>query len=280
MYDSTNPSDIPADAAIVCGYVAPSHYVWPASGWARFPNAVKVRVTPAASVHGLGVHVLDVEHGDAVPAQVPGWVQASRQAGQEGTIYCPYADWPAVIRAINAAGIVTHPPYWIAKWDGVAALPSVTVDGTSYTATAKQYLDPTTGSGGHFDLSVVAAYWPGVDGNQPQEASDVNLSDTVIDPTTGKPLADINDTLFYIDLYTGQTATMLPQVLTQLAAINGALSTNQAQLLSAIAAHTDGTPTDDQVHAQAATIASILTATLPEATVVALGAALAAKPAS
>jgi hypothetical protein len=162
LYDSTNPADIPTSAAMVGGYVSPSRFAWNAAGWARFPNAVKVAITPSASHYGLGVHVLDVETGDATPGQVPGWVTSSRNAGQPPTVYMNVATWPAVIRACTSAG-VPMPEFWVAAWNGVQNLPSITVDGVTYTAIAHQYADPNSGSGGHYDLSIAADHWPGVD---------------------------------------------------------------------------------------------------------------------
>jgi hypothetical protein len=162
MYDSTSPNDIPATAAIVGGYVSPSKFAWPASGWARFPNAVKVAITPSAAHYGVGVHVLDVETGDATPGQVPGWVTNSRNAGQEPTAYMSSANWTSVIQSCISAG-VAMPQFWVADWDGNATLPSIVVDGVACTAVAKQYADPAHGSGGHYDLSIAADEWPGVD---------------------------------------------------------------------------------------------------------------------
>ncbi|GLY65481.1 hypothetical protein [Amycolatopsis taiwanensis] len=49
---------------------------------------------------------------------------------------------------------MTQPHCWVARYDGVANLPVGCV--------AKQYINPP-GSGGHFDLSAVADFWPGID---------------------------------------------------------------------------------------------------------------------
>lgn len=162
MYDSTNPDDIPVTAPMVAGYVSPSTFAWSAAGWARFPNSVKVAITPSAAHFGVGVHVLDVETGDATPGQVPGWVTNSRNAGQEPTAYTSAANWSAIISSCVSAGVEV-PQFWIAQWDGNQTLPSIVVDGVACTAVAKQYADPAHGSGGHYDLSSVADEWPGVD---------------------------------------------------------------------------------------------------------------------
>lgn len=162
MKDSTHWAAIPVGTPIVAGYVAPSHFAWPAAGWSRFPSSVLVRITPSAGTHGAGIHVLDVETGDATPAQVPGWVSASLGAGQPPTVYMNVATWPAVIRACTSAG-VPIPEFWVANWNGIQNLPSITVDGITYTAVAHQYADPAHGSGGDWDSSIAADQWPGVD---------------------------------------------------------------------------------------------------------------------
>ena len=205
--DSVNWQAIPVGTPIVAGYVPPSRFAWPAAAWARFAGSIEVRITPSAAVAKLGVEVLDIESGDATPAQAPGWVRASRAAGQEGTCYCSISTWPSVIRAINAAGITQHPPYWVAGYPGGGPiLPSITVDGVTYTATAHQYADPNS-SGGDYDLSVVAPFWPGVD-----QGADMLLTDEITipsGPNAGKVLADVNDTMYFTDLYAGQAATVV-----------------------------------------------------------------------
>lgn len=79
MYDSTTASDIPADAEIVAGYVD-GRYAWSDADWARFPNAVKVRISVFGS---LDADVLDVEPSDATPADAAVWV-AQKNARQIG----------------------------------------------------------------------------------------------------------------------------------------------------------------------------------------------------
>ncbi len=150
MHDSITAADIPRDAHIVAGYVS-GRYKWSPADWARFPNATKVRIATSAAVDDG--HVLDVEPGDATPGEAPGWVQMRRRAGVDPTVYCNLGALPAVRAAFAAAG-VAQPHYWVARYDNVPAVPA--------GAVAKQYCDPAT-SGGHYDLSCVADYWPGVD---------------------------------------------------------------------------------------------------------------------
>jgi hypothetical protein len=156
MYDAIHPLNIPVTAQMVAGYVD-GLYRWTAANWARFPNAVKVRIAVFPSTNDG--HVLDVELGDATPAQAPGWVLRRRAAGIDPTVYCSLAAWPAVKAAFNAAH-VTQPHYWIAAYPGNGA--------NLYPgAVAHQYANP-----GPVDISVVADYWPGVD-PAPSPASDI-----------------------------------------------------------------------------------------------------------
>lgn len=161
MKDSTNWQAIPVGTPLVAGYVPPSRFAWPAAAWARFAGSIEVRITPSAAVSGRGIQVLDVEAGDASPGQLPGWVNASRAAGQEPTAYMNYSAWAAAINACTSANVAV-PQFWVALWNNVQDLPTINVGGVTYTAVAHQYADPNT-SGGDYDVSVVASHWPGVD---------------------------------------------------------------------------------------------------------------------
>jgi hypothetical protein len=169
MYDSINAGDIPADAEMVAGYLPPSRYAWSAADWARFPNAVKVRIAVRATVNDG--EVLDVEPGDASATQAVSWVVMRRKAGVDPTVYCSQSMYPSVVSAFSAAGVAL-PHFWIAHYDGQAALPDGMV--------AKQYTD-NPASGGHYDLSVVADYWPGVD-TTPYQPQDDGMTTPITDP--------------------------------------------------------------------------------------------------
>lgn len=146
MYDAVTVGNVPSSATLVAGY-GDGYYNNIAAFRARFPHATIVEIA-VSSQHNLGV-VLDVETGDATPAEAPGWVRMRRAAGVDPTIYCNSSTWPSVRAAFTSAG-VAEPHWWIAQYDGDPTLFPGTV--------AKQYTDP-----GPYDLSSVAAYWPGVD---------------------------------------------------------------------------------------------------------------------
>jgi hypothetical protein len=149
-YDSVTAADIPANARMVAGYIS-GPYAWSPADWARFPDAVQVRIATQALVNDG--HVLDVEAGDASPAQAPGWVQMRRKAGVDPTVYCSLGNWQ-MVRACFAANGILQPHFWIAAYDNVPTIPP--------GAVAKQYANAPL-AGGHFDLSIVANVWPGVD---------------------------------------------------------------------------------------------------------------------
>lgn len=159
MYDSVNPTAIPRDAQMVAGYVN-GPYKWKDTDWALFPHAVHVGIAVRAAYNGG--EVLDVEIGDATPAQAPGWVQMRRAAGVDPSVYCNSSTWPEVRAAFSAAGVAA-PHYWIAHYDGNPAIPN--------GAVAKQYQN-TTG----WDLSSVADYWPGID---TRKDTDMQQSDII-----------------------------------------------------------------------------------------------------
>jgi hypothetical protein len=166
-------------------------YAWSAEEWALFPGTVHVHIA-AFSTTNSGT-VLDVENGDATPAQSVDWVLMRRKAGADPSVYCNTSTWP-LVRAAFAARNVAEPHYWIANYDGVAEVPN--------GAIAKQYADNIR-LGKPWDISAVADHWPGTD---PVDA-----------PTTGGSVRR-ND--MHIELKPGMT----PAVFTNPAAALGGTS--------------------------------------------------------
>lgn len=147
MYDGVNPSGLPAGSTIVAGYVD-GRYANMTKMIARFPHAIHVGI--AVSHTTDDGQVIDVENGDATPTGAVSWVLTRRRAGADPTVYCNYSTWASVKSAFTKAG-VAEPHYWIAQWDRNATL----IPG----AYAKQYHN-----GANYDTSIVADFWPGVDG--------------------------------------------------------------------------------------------------------------------
>jgi len=150
MYDSITAADIPATAPMVAGYVD-GLYRWSAADWARFPNARHVRI--AVSPFTNDGEVLDVENGDATPAQAPAWGKMREAAGQIPHFYVNRSNVAELLAACKAAGLASF-GIWLADWTGTPHI----VSGTYATQ-----FDHPPHSGGHYDLSLVADYWPGID---------------------------------------------------------------------------------------------------------------------
>lgn len=148
MYDGITASRLPTGAELVAGYVD-GMFAWSAADWARFPASVKVRIAVFSSTNDG--EVLDVEPGNATPAESVDWVLMRRRAGVDPTVYMNMGTWPTVRAAFEARG-VAQPHYWVARYDGVASIPA--------GAVAKQYYNNDQAG---YDLSAVADYWPGID---------------------------------------------------------------------------------------------------------------------
>lgn len=282
MYDSITAADIPLTAAVVLGYVNGT-YEWSAEDWARFPHAVKVRCATRANIDDG--HVLDVEPGDATPAQAPGWVVMRRRAGlATPTVYCSSSAWPAVRAAFRAAG-VAEPLYLIAHYDGDPTIPA--------GAIGKQYVDPPR-SGGHWDLSVVADYWPGIDPapvTHTPEVPDMQLTDKIPDnpapDTIGAVLRDYQrgsaaNSAGGMALNIINSTNAVNHVVTQVDAIAGALPPFKAALLAAISTaeqHVDVELAPDELATLTTPITTAL-AGLPDAVRQAIGQALIAPTAA
>jgi hypothetical protein len=191
MYDALTARNIlekDSSPVLVAGYIdriklAP----WSPADWALFPNAIKVRIVKKASTNDG--HVLDVEPGDAGPAEAPGWAAMRRRSGfAHPCVYCNRSTWPQV-KAAFAAQNVPPPLYWIATATGRREIP----DG----AIAAQYLLNVAPG---IDISVVADYWPGVDSGpgsanpQPITAQGVELMEriTVTPPNAGQNTVRLN----------------------------------------------------------------------------------------
>jgi hypothetical protein len=176
MYDSVEAGAIPTTAELVAGYVD-GHFIWTDADWARFPTARKVRIAVFAQTDDG--HVLDVEQGNANPAEAPGWVLMRRKAGVNPTVYCSLSLW-TTIRNQFIGQAVAEPQWWIASYDNHPAIP--------VGAIAKQYADDTM-IGKHYDVSAVVDNWPGIDPApyDPRKEDDmIHLVKVADDPTVWK----------------------------------------------------------------------------------------------
>lgn len=128
------PDGLPAYAAYVNG---------------RYANYIAMKnAHPSAKLLGIAVNTsvltncLDVEPGDAAPAEAAAWVQRAHDAGHtRPCLYSDRADFPAVIASIRAAGIPrTAVRYWVAHPDGVPHICTPERCGVPIPPDATQYL--------------------------------------------------------------------------------------------------------------------------------------------
>jgi hypothetical protein len=261
MYDAVTPTNIPVTAQMVAGYLLPSSYAWSQTSWDRFPNSVHVRIAVRASTRDG--HVIDCETGDATPAGAAAWAHQRRADGYPyPTVYCSVSAQAAVIAAFNAIR-EPLPLWWLAHYNNLDQLPG------GPGVVADQYADP-----GPYDRSIVADFWPGVDGDDM-----VAWIDPI--PFNGTT-APVQDCIANADLYAGRAmnavldpTTGLAALHAQVAALAGALSADEAALIAAIQAQPTGGQVD--VNALAVPLAAALIPLLPpDVTPVQVGAAVVA----
>ena len=110
--DSTTPATLPTNLTIVGGYVNGA-YKWAKADWDRFPGAVQLRINVTGE-HGRG-NVLDVETGDAAPADAPGWYDSITWiAKPELAVYCNRSNAATVVAAMGGRDW----RLWLATDDG------------------------------------------------------------------------------------------------------------------------------------------------------------------
>lgn len=159
MYDSITPSEIRAitgSPEAIAGYVG---------GWwpdysplvAMFPRAKHKSV----AVNALeDADILDIENGDAVPADAPAWFRRQKARGLElPGFYASASAMPEVIAVLTAAGIQRHEyVLWVAHYTYVQPTPPF-----EEGADAVQFTDKAAGR--NVDQSVTTpAFW----GNDPK----------------------------------------------------------------------------------------------------------------
>jgi hypothetical protein len=152
MYDSTDAANIPPTATLLAGYINgawPSYY----SMVARFPSTTTI-LSITTYAHNpdnsyVVADILDVESGDASPAEAPGWTTAMRALRRP--IIAPYCSrlgtWPDTLAAFKAQS-VPLPDFWIADQTNTPHLLPGSV-ATQYTDDANLY-----------DISLTNGQWP------------------------------------------------------------------------------------------------------------------------
>lgn len=144
MFDTIDPSLIPPRPQAVAGYVGG---YWPTySTLLRdFPHAKHLSIAVNA---GEDAECLDVENGDATPAQAPAWCRRQRARGvSRPVIYASVATMPAVLGGLAADGITRGMVrVWTAHYTGRQHLCSQACWPTLHTvADATQFTDRALG---------------------------------------------------------------------------------------------------------------------------------------
>lgn len=116
MYDAIDLESIPRDAQAVAGYVGGN---WPTFHELahRWPHARHLSIAVQADEDA---QALDVEAGDATPAEAPAWVRRQIQRGvSPPVIYVQLSTVPQLQADLRAAGI-PRASYrlWTAHWTG------------------------------------------------------------------------------------------------------------------------------------------------------------------
>lgn len=102
MYDSVDLSQVPADAAAVAAYVNGRWPTFPHLA-VEFPHAHRLSIAVTAEADA---DCLDIEAGDASPAQAPAWVRRQIARGvKRPVVYCSVSDARTVLGVLKASGI-------------------------------------------------------------------------------------------------------------------------------------------------------------------------------
>ncbi|HWW67307.1 MAG TPA: hypothetical protein VNY83_04935 [Solirubrobacterales bacterium] len=155
MFDSVDVGQIPARAPAVAGYTAGR---WP-TYWElvkRFPHAAVLSIAIAASYDAT---CLDIEAGDATPAEAPAWVRRQIARGvKRPVVYCSVSSMDALLGKLERAGIKREQVrVWTAHYTFAPHLCGPHSCGAlrSTIADATQWTDQALGR--NLDQSLVAA---------------------------------------------------------------------------------------------------------------------------
>jgi hypothetical protein len=153
MRDSTVLADIPVHGTdIVAPYVNGRYASTLTQVRARFPTA-GVAWIDVNGTHPENAQILDVEQGDATPAEAALWARARHILHPHAyppIIYCNRSTLTPVFNAMATVGLKAGAGFrlWIATLDGTKAVKDMT------GVTAVQYAGQAQ-TGGHYDESIV-----------------------------------------------------------------------------------------------------------------------------
>jgi aspartyl protease len=164
MYDAVDVAQIPNGPAAVAGYVD-GDFLTALELSARFPNARFLSIAVRAEDDA---DCLDVESGDATPADVPGWYERQRARGADRpAIYADASTMQASIVPLVRSGAIARPlvRLWSAHYAGehvcgprTCGAVSLDMDGTQWTDQAwGRSLDQSALTAGFFGTPRTAA---------------------------------------------------------------------------------------------------------------------------
>lgn len=168
MYDSVSEPAIPAHATLVAGYEDGLYVTAPVLR-KRKPAPEIVTLTVNGSTRGT--KGIDCEKGDATPKGTANWCKAEIVDGHIPVAYTYLAGLRDLIKAFKAAGISPeHVTLWTAHYTNkphICGLICTARYGIGLRwrkrIMATQYMAYPGASPGHYDVSLVADHWPGVD---------------------------------------------------------------------------------------------------------------------
>lgn len=150
MYDSVSVGDIPADARAVAGYVDGN---WPTFKQLRrfHANRLSIAVHPDADAA-----CLDIENGDATPADAPAWVHRQIARGQNRPVIYASRDTILSILQVLERGQIHRGDVriWSAHYGQGPHICSPHACGAPFTADGTQWTD--TALGRNLDESLLA----------------------------------------------------------------------------------------------------------------------------
>lgn len=161
LYDSVTLDAVPADAEAVAGYTSGRWPTFPELS-KRFPKARHLSIAVSAE---HDADCLDIENGDASPAQAPAWIRRQKARGiKKPVVYSSVSEMPHVLSVLKASGIKrSQVRVWTAHYTFKAHRCNKNCGyGFTTLADATQYSDKALGR--NLDVSLVsdAFFDPGV----------------------------------------------------------------------------------------------------------------------
>lgn len=158
-FDSTTAADIPAGSELVMGYVDGSSR-WSDADWLRFSDG-RTLVRLCIFNDRYDAQVIDLEPGNNDARGAVPWIREKWLRGETPTVYCfsdrgPYGYRISDVRSECDAASLKHPLFIITDFDNDPTLPD------DPEVIGKQYANSDL-TGGHYDVTVVRDFWPGVD---------------------------------------------------------------------------------------------------------------------